>query len=86
MQNLTGSCTGRCAEGARRPASTALTPPPASPPDNWLQDDPTSVVTGRSLRELTELKEDVAAFAVGGCAAWFGCGRLADWKPSPSSV
>lgn len=30
-----------------------------------LQDDPTSVIMGRSLRELTELKEDVAAFVVG---------------------
>ena len=29
-----------------------------------LQDDPTSVITGRTLRELTELKEDVAAFIV----------------------
>ncbi|PRW50888.1 cactin isoform A [Chlorella sorokiniana] len=27
-----------------------------------LEDDPTSVIMGRSLRELTELKEDVAAF------------------------
>ncbi|KAI7846452.1 hypothetical protein COHA_000063 [Chlorella ohadii] len=27
-----------------------------------LMDDPTSVITGRTLRELTELKEDVAAF------------------------
>lgn len=48
-----------------------------------LQDDPTSVIMGRSLRELTELKEDVAAFVVGCmlglrpgqvrcCCCWFG--------------
>jgi len=37
------------------------------PPPPALQDDPTSVITGRTLRELTELKEDVAAFIVSCC-------------------
>lgn len=36
------------------------------------QDDPISVIVGRSLRELKELQDDVANFRVGRKGGW-GC-------------